>query len=122
MGHTIDIITSRPALSAPTQTKSDFLRALAAMRKAFYNGSRLIVYAEFFFLGDDYAWAEGHLSALLSEMRACAIANPADYFLPESEYMEKGNGDEYDAATVKILSHDVDCPHRIHIRNRVYPF
>ena len=121
MGHTIEIITYQPATHSERQ-KAEFVSCLANFRRAFYYGSRLIVRAEFVFLGDDYAWAEGHLSALLSEMRACAIANPADYFLPEYEYMEKGNGDEYDAATVKILSHDVDCPHRIHIRNRVYPF
>jgi len=122
MGHEIQVIASSPALSAPPQTQSDFMQALSAMRKAFYYGARLVVRAEFVFLGDDYAWAEGHLSALLSEMRSCAIANPADYFEPEVSYMEKENGDEYDSMTVVLPSHDAELPHRIHIRNKVYPF
>ena len=102
MGHTIEIITYQPATHSERQ-KAEFVSCLANFRRAFYYGSRLIVRAEFVFLGDDYAWAEGHLSALLSEMRACAIANPADYFLPESEYMEKENGDEYDASPYRLV-------------------
>jgi len=122
MGHAIEVL-STPATTALLSSEQErFIKCLSAFRKAFYHGSRLVIRSEYVFLAENYDWAAWRLSCLLSEMRACAIANPADYFLPESEYMEKENGDEYDAATVSVPSHDPECPHRIHIRNRVYPF
>ena len=122
MGHAIEVL-STPATTALLSSEQErFIKCLSAFRKAFYHGSRLVIRSEYVFLAENYDWAAWRLSCLLSEMRACAIANPADYFLPKSEYMEKENGDEYDSMTVVLPSHDAELPHRIHIRNKVYPF
>jgi len=124
MGHVIDYITASPAPAAKlTAEQAAFLSAVSELKNAFYRGRKFVLREEFVFVDESlYEWAASHLLALVSEMRFRASESPELYFSPEVSFLEKENGDEYEAVTVTLSSDDPELPHRIHIRNKTYPF
>lgn len=124
MGHVIDYIATSPAPAAKlTAEQTAFLAAVSDLKNAFYRGRKFVLREEFVFVDESlYEWAASRLLAIVSEMRFRASESPESYFMPEVSFMEKENGDEYDSMTVVLPSHDAELPHRVHIRNKVYPF
>lgn len=124
MGHTVDVIRHIPDDSAIlTETQSAFVAALVNFRRAFYRGLNPVIRGEFIFTEPGiYNWAAWRLQTMVSELRACAIANPDEYFDVDPEFMERENGDLFERIVLEYPSHIHGLPHRIEIRDVAHPF
>ena len=124
MGHTIDFIRQIPDESAMlTETQSAFVAALVKFRYAFYRGLNPVIRQEFVFTEPEmYNWAAWRLQTMVSELRACAIANPDEYFDVDPQFRERENGGLFEQIVLEYPSHIENLPHRIEIRDVAYPF
>lgn len=124
MGYAIDIVTSAPDTSAIlTENQSAFVASLVKFRRAFYRGLNPVIRGEFIFTEPGmYNWAAWRLLTMVSELRACAIANPDEYFSIDPKFMERENGGLFEQIVLEYPSHIENLPHRIEIRDVAYPF
>lgn len=124
MGYAIDIVTFAPDTSAIlTETQSAFVAALVNFRRAFYRGLNPVIREEFVFPQPEiYDWAAWRFQAMISELRACAMANPDQYFDINPQFMERENNGLFEQIVLEYPSHIHGLPHRIEIRDVAYPF